>query len=396
MRLTLNIRNVALFFTILFSGFYLTRILSLSPVYITFLIGVGAIVIYGFFNYRSAHISRASVWYGIYIFYLIVTQFFLEPDFNTLINVLFSLSYFITILNIAFYANNTILVKYSKYFIWFTIILLAIEAGWRLTHPVFVLEGTDKDYRDKEGMLFYAFKFSSIMFKDSNFVGTYGLVAFFYYYYLRRKKYVKSIIPLIILFVLILLTLSRSAILTVFLTIVLLYFLTIKIKLLHILLGVSFSMLLIFVVLPQIIEDESLLSKFTILELTWNYLQECSLLEFLFGVGFGNTVKHIGMGAHNLLVTHFIESGIIGLIFFLIVNFSLIKRTKKYSLFLTIPLFISGMSLAGHAISFYYACLALIYVIERNERKSISTHTNLQCREVCRKSSAKYNATNIC
>ena len=250
MRLTLNIRNVALFFTILFSGFYLTRILSLSPVYITFLIGVGAIVIYGFFNYRSAHISRASVWYGIYIFYLIVTQFFLEPDFNTLINVLFSLSYFITILNIAFYANNTILVKYSKYFIWFTIILLAIEAGWRLTHPVFVLEGTDKDYRDKEGMLFYAFKFSSIMFKDSNFVGTYGLVAFFYYYYLRRKKYVKSIIPLIILFVLILLTLSRSAILTVFLTIVLLYFLTIKIKLLHILLGVSFSMLLIFVVLP--------------------------------------------------------------------------------------------------------------------------------------------------
>ena len=392
MRLTLNIRNIALFFTILFSGFYLTRILSLSPVYITFLIGVGAIVIYGIFNYRSVHISRASVWYGIYIFYLIVTQIFLEPNFSTLINVLFSLSYFITILNIAFY---TILVKYSKYFIWFSIILLAIEAGWRLTHPVFVLEGTDKDYRDMEGMLFYAFKFSSIMFKDSNFVGTYGLVAFFYYYYLRKKKYVKSIIPLIILFVLILLTLSRSAILTVFLTIVLLYFLTIKIKLLHILLGVSFSMLLIFVVLPQIIEDESLLSKFTILELTWNYLQECSFLEFLFGVGFGNTFKHIGIGAHNLLVTHFIESGIIGLLFFLIVNFSLIKRTKKYSLFLTIPLFISGMSLAGHAISFYYACLALIYVIERNERKSISTDSYLQCREVCRKSCTKYNVTNI-
>ena len=396
MRLPLNIRNVALFFTILFSGFYLTRVLSLSPVYITFLIGTLVIVGYAIFNYHSIYISKASVLYFAYIIYIIVTQSFLDPNFSTLINVIFSLLYFIIMLNIAYYSKTEILVKYSKYFIWFTILLLVVEAAWRLTHPIFVIEGTDKYYRNMEGMLFYAFKFSSIMFKDSNFVGTYGLVAFFYYYYLRKKKYVKSMMPLIILFILISLTLSRSAIITVLLTIVILYFLSIKIKLHHIILGIVLIISVVFIALPQIETDGSFLSKFDILELTWRHLQECSLGQFLFGVGFGNTVEHIGIGAHNLLVTHLIESGIIGLLFFLIVNFSLINKTKRYSLYLTIPLFISGMSLAGHAISYYYACLALIYVIERNERKDISTNTNLQCREVCRKSTAKYNATNIC
>jgi wzy len=396
MRLPLNIRNVALFFTILFSGFYLTRVLSLSPVYITFLIGTLVIVGYAIFNYHSIYISKVSVLYFAYIIYIIVTQSFLDPNFSTLINVIFSLLYFIIMLNIAYYSKTEILVKYSKYFIWFTILLLVVEAAWRLTHPIFVIEGTDKDYRNMEGMLFYAFKFSSIMFKDSNFVGTYGLVAFFYYYYLRKKKYVKSMMPLIILFILISLTLSRSAIITVLLTIVILYFLSIKIKLHHIILGIVLIISVVFIALPQIETDGSFLSKFDILELTWRHLQECSFGQFLFGVGFGNTVEHIGIGAHNLLVTHLIESGIIGLLFFLIVNFSLINKTKRYSLYLTIPLFISGMSLAGHAISYYYACLALIYVIERNERKDISTNTDLQCREVCRKSTAKYNATNIC
>lgn len=396
MRLPLNIRNVALFFTILFSGFYLTRVLSLSPVYITFLIGTLLIVGYAIFNYHSIYISKASVLYFAYIIYIIVTQSFLDPNFSTLINVIFSLLYFIIMLNIAYYSKTEILVKYSKYFIWFTILLLVVEAAWRLTHPIFVIEGTDKDYRNMEGMLFYAFKFSSIMFKDSNFVGTYGLVAFFYYYYLRKKKYVKSMMPLIILFILISLTLSRSAVITVLLTIVILYFLSIKIKLHHIILGIVLIISVVFIALPQIETDGSFLSKFDILELTWRHLQECSFGQFLFGVGFGNTVEHIGIGAHNLLVTHLIESGIIGLLFFLIVNFSLINKTKRYSLYLTIPLFISGMSLAGHAISYYYACLALIYVIERNERKDISTNTDLQCREVCRKSTTKYNATNIC
>lgn len=91
-------------------------------------------------------------------------------------NTLFSLIYFVTVLNITYYSTNKILVKYSKYFVWFTIILLTIETYWRLSHPIFLLEGAVKDYRDMEGMLFYAYKYSSIMFMDSNFVGTYALI----------------------------------------------------------------------------------------------------------------------------------------------------------------------------------------------------------------------------
>lgn len=92
-----------------------------------------------------------------------------------------------TVLNITYYSTNKILVKYSKYFVWFTIILLTIETYWRLSHPIFLLEGAVKDYRDMEGMLFYAYKYSSIMFMDSNFVGTYALITYYYYYYLLKK-----------------------------------------------------------------------------------------------------------------------------------------------------------------------------------------------------------------
>ena len=117
MNFTLNIRNVALFFTIVFSGFYLTRVLSLSPVYITFLIGSIVIVGYGIFNFSSIHISKASVIFLLYIVYILTTQPFLNPDFNTLINVLFSLFYFIIVINISLYSNNKILIKYLEYLI---------------------------------------------------------------------------------------------------------------------------------------------------------------------------------------------------------------------------------------------------------------------------------------
>ncbi|MFK8265480.1 hypothetical protein [Capnocytophaga cynodegmi] len=254
---------------------------------------------------------------------------------------------------------------------------MIVEALWRLSHPIFVIEGSGKDYRDIEGMLFYAYKFSSIMFIDSNFVGTYGLIAFFYYFFLLRKKYVRSKKPLLIIAILIVTTLSRSAIITVPITISFIYLLTIKVRLHHILTGMIFFTMLILFIAPRLANDLSFLSKFEILDLTYKYLQECSLGEFLFGIGFGNTVKYLGIGAHNLFVTHLVESGLIGLTFFLAINLILIRPTQKYSLYLTIPLFISGMSLVGHAISYYYACLALIYVLQFNERKNIGLNTNL-------------------
>ena len=380
MRLSINVRNISLFLTIVFSGFYLTKILSLSPIYVSFLIAIGLMSCYAFlYKYKQPiYISKNSTIFIVYIIYLIIEQVFLNPNISSFINVLFSLIYFVVILNFSFNNSSTsILIKYSKYFIWFTILLLTIEALWRITHPVFFLEGALKDYRDMEGMLFYAYKFSSIMFMDSNFVGTYALTAFFYYYYLLRKNYTKSKMPLILLFFLIVGTLSRSAIITVFVTFLFIYFLSIKIKIKHMLLFFSIVILVSFFLIPKIMNDPSFSTKFIILNSTWEYIQKSSLLNFLFGIGFGNSYKYMELGGHNLFITHFVESGLIGLLFFLTINLSLIKRTQKYSLYLTIPLFISGMSLAGHAISYYYACLALIFVIQQNERKNICTDPHL-------------------
>ena len=108
MRVLVNIRNLSLFFIIVFSGFYLTRILSLSPIYVSYLIGTIVMISYSFFTNTSFYTNKLSIIYVIYIIYLVITQIYLEANSTAFINVLFSLIYFVTTLNIAFYSTNRI------------------------------------------------------------------------------------------------------------------------------------------------------------------------------------------------------------------------------------------------------------------------------------------------
>jgi hypothetical protein len=213
--------------------------------------------------------------------------------------------------------------------------------------------------------LFYSFKISSIMFQDSNFVGTYGLTAFFFYLFLLRERFVNSSIPLYILGFLILLTLSRSAIITIPLTYVLI---AITKKSSSIIYTVLFFVLLIIAtvfIFHSVATDESFLSKIRILMLSSSHLSHLSFIDLMNGIGFGNTVRYLGIGSHNIFLTYLIESGIIGLVLFLITNLMFVKGSNRKSLYLTLPLFISGMSLSGHVLTFYYTCLAVLYLLSR-------------------------------
>jgi O-antigen ligase len=111
--------------------------------------------------------------------------------------------------------------------------------------------------------------------------------------------------------------------------------------------------------------DPSFASKFKILQLTADHFEKSNFLQLMLGVGFGNTVLHLGMGAHNLFVTHLVESGLVGLFLFLFFQLYLIYKSKRRTLYLTLPLFISGFSLVGHAIPYYYVSLAIIYSLSK-------------------------------
>ena len=69
--------------------------------------------------------------------------------------------------------------------------------------------------------------------------------------------------------------------------------------------------------------------------------------------------NYFGMGAHNFIVAHFVESGLIGFLTF---------YTSKNK---ALPFLLAGMSLAGHAIPYLYAVFVLIILLEKNKGKYI-------------------------
>lgn len=330
---TINYVKLPTFLLVVFSGFYLTRLVPVSPIYFSFIISF-LLVLFGFLYGGKRKFHLLSIPAVINFIYLLVSQPFNHPEVLTLLNVLFSLAYLIVILNTASYVSKDELIHYSKIFIIFTILLLTIEATWRLSHPVDLAltmhnngkltdteqlflpsdnepNGLNLSGNHKIGMnLFYTFKVSSIMFQDSNFVGTYGLTSFFFYLFLLRERFVKSSIPLYLLGFLILLTLSRSAIITIPLTFLLI---AITKKNSSIIYMALFLVLLLFgaiLIFQGVATDGSFMSKIRILMLSSNHLNHLSFIDLMNGIGFGNTVHYIGIAAHNIFITYLIESGI--------------------------------------------------------------------------------------
>lgn len=312
-----------------------------------------------------------------FIFYIIFSQIFKNPDLNTFFNVLFSYSFFFLILNTLNHINSKELLSYSKYFVLFSIILLFLESIWRFSHPVFQLNKFNDDSINNENILFYAFKYSSIMFKDSNFVANFILIVYFFYQYLLNEKLMKNIFPKYILLFFLILTLSRSAIITIPITYLLHYLFNKKnnifLKIFFILL-LSLFLLIIFKFESN---DISFTSKFKIISLTNSYINKANFLQLLTGVGFGNATIYLGIGSHNLFITYFIECGILGLFFFLFINLFFLFKTNGKISYVLVPLFITGFSLSSHSIPYYFSIISIIYYINIYHGTYFSTNSSI-------------------
>jgi hypothetical protein len=81
----------------------------------------------------------------------------------------------------------------------------------------------------------------------------------------------------------------------------------------------------------------------------------------------GNTFSFIGIGAHNLLVTLTLETGLFGLILFMSSMYYSIKKTNGKALYVLFPLFTMGFSFVSLALPFLFTFLAIIYVVENNK-----------------------------
>jgi len=249
-------------------------------------------------------------------------------------------------------------------------LLFCLDGFWRLSHPYTV----NIDKLESLGIGFQIYKVNSFMYLDSNFVGLQAILflsAFLYFFRNVRLYKFSWFLYTIILGLLILgtaLTFSRAAVISM-----------VMLFILYFLMGKRNSLIIFLFIAPVLFSfagfytyekfnsDISFSSKFHIISATINYISNASLSNILFGLGVGNAVDAIGMGAHNILITYLLETGLLGMFLFLSILLYLCCSLKDDMLIVVFPFLITAMSLGTTAIPYFltFACLAVLYKKQR-------------------------------
>lgn len=349
-----NVHPLGLFWLI-FCGFYLTKVTPVSPVYFAF-------VICFLVSLPLTIISREKfISYSPVLFYLLLSivysyVFFTSPIQN-------SLNFYISIMSpiiVFFFFKNSRVNVYSLLCIFFIYaILFNLDGVWRILNPK--LDGLNVDKLESMGVGFQIYKMNSFMYIDSNFVGVQNLFMLSAFVYIFKDlqlnvklKFFYAIV-LISLFVSLVITFSRAA-----------YLGCAVLLLMYIMDWFKRFRFIVFLIMPLIVfityfffegnfsDDVSYNSKFEILNLSFDYLIHADLFDLLLGVGIGNAVDYIGIGAHNIIVTYLIETGLFGFSLFVAINVMFFRWLRWGYFFICIPFLLASLSLGSTAIPYFF------------------------------------------
>ncbi len=367
MKRKISLNYISLFFIIPFSGYYITK-LTLSPIYFFILFGSYLSTII-FFLSKSIKYDKAMILISLFLIYLLITQLmFTIPNISAFINFIFSLVVFLVVYIILHKTSQYTIINLSEKLIYFSLPLLIYESYYRISNPVFFVDFAEKGRDELE---FYYFKINSIMYQDSNFVAIFILSLFFFLLYVKQytsKKYYKSFV---IMFLLIFAALSRASIFSLILFLILYQFRAFfyKYRKTVFILSISLITFLIPILMEYRTIDDSFSTKFGIFKRTLEYFLNTSSLNQLFGVGFGNAFEVLEIGAHNFFVTYLVESGIIGLLFILIIWVYILIKTQYKAGIVMFPFLLNGMSMASGAIPYLYVMFAIVLVLESRRKR---------------------------
>ena len=351
----INLKNCAAFFVIVFCGFYLKNI-WVSPIYISTLLGVAFTIILSLKTKRCAVRIDSSILIAIsWIIYLIITQIPYQKN-SAFYNLIFSILYYILSVQSIRTLHPKKIIQYSKWLLDFSGILLVVEAVTRISNPIIKATETEQN-------AFYRFKYNSIMYQDSNYVGMFILVLFFFLIYLESECSMCLKKEKICFLILSVLTLSRSVIIVVF---VLGFVFDRKINKFYKFIAFFFASVLgMYLVVTYILNDGSFISKLDIIKWSFKFFTEkASMYMRLFGYGLGHSVDYMGMGAHNLIVTYIMETGLVGFAFWVTMLLNIFKRTRRKCYYIIIPFLVAGFSFASHFVPYLYCTISIILVLE--------------------------------
>ncbi|MEQ5679564.1 hypothetical protein AB7351_13680 [Providencia rettgeri] len=216
---------------------------------------------------------------------------------------------------------------------------------------------------------------SSYFYYDSNFAGLVitSLIAFAIY--LNKVLEVKVKKQIFLLFVLLLLTFSRAAIVAGIIIIIIYHSIVrFRLKSYFTLLATffTFSYLLyqyLYIDINFRDIDGSFNSKFYIFSIAEDLYSSLPVDLKFFGIGMGNAELFLDIFAHNIYVTFFLEFGIIGSVVFLSFIAYSLYISKSYTIILWLPVFICGISLFSAYSPFIFIINAIIISEEREKQK---------------------------
>lgn len=251
--------------------------------------------------------------------------------------------------------------KAMKRVIDFTIVLGIFEAAVRWFFPFQTYDDKFLQFVAESGSTFYLYKFNSVMYQDSNFVAMWLLVvavmAFEHMGFARAGKKVTLLCGLVGL------TICRSAI--VFLIAYIIVNLIrryVPFRGLRVLLYVVGCVAGCLFLINMIINDDSFQSKITIFTLvTANYFSGINLQTFLLGFGMSNSALLLdGIAAHNFIVELLIDAGAIGASYTLISMFYLASLSGRAGYTIVWIFLLAGMSFAPITIPYLYVILSML------------------------------------
>lgn len=254
--------------------------------------------------------------------------------------------------------NREYLLRHYSYFI---ILYTGIDTALRYIYPNKLSVFTESD----SVFWFYQYKTSWIL-SDSNSVAIIVLSCLFLRisFFLKLNSRLKFGFIEVLLSTILLLTISRAAIFSGLLTLLLIYVLSIRNKYLLYALFIPVIMTLCSMFLYLVFEfastDGSGSTKLHELQSVVRYLNNGDVFGLLFGVGLGNGEAYSGRYLHGLYSKVIIESG---LLFTLIFAFIITKLClkDKHVFFYLLPLVISSFSFSFYIIvPFFVSSIVLL------------------------------------
>lgn len=347
-----------------FCGFYLTQVTIFSPVYPFFLLS---------FCYSICHLaSKAkpsidSSFLVLSLFSLFVFVLAFYSPFSLLVNYFISISSIFIVASL--FKRKSISVSCLLFVFGVNSALLFFDGAWRIAHP----DLANVDKLESLGVGFQIYKSNSLMYADSNFVGVQCVMFVSAFLYMFKDSTLVGLKKVFFYFIFAafaaatFLTFSRSAYLGVALTFLMYFFCRSgKLFVVFMLSSPVFFGVAAYFMVDYFSADVSFGSKFKILHLALDYLDKSTLVDFIFGVGLGNAESVIGMGAHNVFVSLFIEAGVIGLALFLIANVIFLLKLRRYFFVVCFPFLFSSASLGSTAIPYFYTLSAVCILIKKN------------------------------